>query len=521
MKKVVVIGAGPAGITAAYELIKKGGYDVTLLEQSEVFGGISKTVNADGNRMDIGGHRFFSKDKRVTEWWSIFLKPQGKPSKDDILLGRDKELAPGGVDPETDDLVMLKRERVSRIYYNNALFDYPVSLSLNTLRNMGMITTIKAGFSYIATIFKKLPEENLENFYINRFGKVLYSMFFEGYTEKLWGRHPREISAEWGAQRVKGLSVIAVLKDIFGKLFKVKGRKVETSLIERFEYPKYGPGQLWTVVTDEIKRLGGTVLTGKKVLQIESDENGKIKRVICSDNTGFDCDELISSMPVKDLVIALKDVPEVVGQIAIGLPYRDFQTVGVLIPADKLLLRNSGKTPTVGGITPDCWIYVQDTSVSLGRIQIFNNWSPYMVKEFDKHVWLGLEYFCSEGDESWEKSDNECIDFALKELIQIGVISSASDVLATHRERVEKAYPAYFDTYSEFNTLRENLDTIPNLYCVGRNGQHRYNNMDHSMLTAFEAVDCIITENDNKAAVWNVNTEEEYHETKSETNAKT
>ena len=267
--RVVIIGAGPAGLTAAYELLKKGGYEVSLLEESEDFGGISKTINVSGNRMDIGGHRFFSKDKTVTDWWYQFLKPQGKPSKDAVLLGDSREFSYNGNDPETDDLVMLTRMRVSRIYYKKSFFDYPISMNWNTIRNMGIATTILAGMSYMATIFKKLPEDNLENFYINRFGKKLYGMFFEGYTEKLWGRHPRDISAQWGAQRVKGLSIRAIAKDIFGKLFRVKNRKVETSLIEWFEYPKYGPGQLWTAVANEVQYMGGTIHKNKKVQRID------------------------------------------------------------------------------------------------------------------------------------------------------------------------------------------------------------------------------------------------------------
>jgi len=517
MKKVVIIGAGPAGLTAACELLKIGGYEVTVLEESEDFGGISKTVNADGNRMDIGGHRFFSKDKRVTDWWARFLKPQGKPSKDDILLGRDRQFAQNGADPETDDLVMLVRERVSRIYYKGRFFDYPVTLNWNTIRNMGFVLTARAGFSYLAALFKKLPEDNLENFYINRFGKVLYSMFFEGYTEKLWGRHPREISAEWGVQRVKGLSIKAVLRDVFSKLFRVKNRKVETSLIERFAYPKYGPGQLWTTAADEIRRMSGTVLTGRRVIRIERDAIGQANKVICADGSEFPCDELISSMPVKDLVCAMEEVSPDVKQIARGLPYRDFQTVGVLLPINKFLLRNirnKGAIPTVGGIAPDCWIYVQDTSVLLGRIQIFNNWSPYMVKDFKNTVWIGLEYFCDEGGKYWEMNDDEYIKFAVNELVKIGIIASGSDVITSHRERVKKAYPAYFDAYAEFDRLRGFLDAIPNLYCVGRNGQHRYNNMDHSMVTAFEAIRNIVSGKTKKDNVWNVNTDQEYHEEK-------
>ena len=514
MKKVIIIGAGPAGLTAAYELLKHEGYEVTLLEEREDYGGISRTINANGNRMDIGGHRFFSKDKRVIDWWFKFLKFQGKPAKDDIILGRDIDLAEGGANPEVDDLVMLARVRVSRIYYKKAFFDYPVSLSWNTIKNIGIFTTIHAGISYIAAVIKKLPEDNLENFYVNRFGRVLYSMFFEGYTEKLWGKHPKEISAEWGAQRVKGLSIKAVLKDVIGRLLGLKNRKVETSLIERFVYPKYGPGQLWTIVADKVRLAGGRVMTGKKAVSIRLVKDG-VNRVACSDGSCFDFDILISSMAVKDLVSAVENAPSKAKLIADGLPYRDFQTVGVLLPVEKFLLRNSGKTSTIGGITPDCWIYVQDTSVQLGRIQIFNNWSPYMVENFEKNVWLGLEYFCDENDETWLMSDDDYTAFAINELVKIGAISSSSDVLATHRERVKKAYPAYFGTYSQFESLRAFLDSFQNLYCIGRNGQHRYNNMDHSMITAFEAVENIVSGQDDKSNVWNVNTEREYHEEKS------
>jgi len=515
MSQIVIIGAGPAGLTAAYELLKTDHDKVTVLEASEVFGGISKTVRTGGNRMDIGGHRFFSKDRRVTDWWYHLLPPQGEPARDDRLLGREKPLVPGGADPEKTNLVMLTRERVSRIYYKHAFFDYPVSLSWNTIRNMGFFTTVRAGFSYLASVIHKRPETNLGNFYINRFGRVLYSMFFEGYTEKLWGRTPFEISADWGAQRVKGLSVTAVLRDMLGKLFHVKNRKVETSLIERFYYPKYGPGQLWETAAAEVRKMGGEILTGQQITRVERGADGAVTKVVCGGGKEFPCDVLISSMPVKDLVNALPNVPDEARRVAGGLPYRDFQTVGILLPTDKFLLRNTdAKKPTVGGIAPDCWIYVQDTNVKLGRIQVFNNWSPYMVEDFENTVWLGLEYFCDEGDPYWEMPDQDYIDFAAAELVKIGVIASVSDVIASHRERVQKAYPAYFDTYAEFDAVREYLDAVPNLYCVGRNGQHRYNNMDHSMLTAFAAVNCIQNGINDKSAIWNVNTEEEYHEEK-------
>ncbi len=516
MKNVVIIGAGPAGLTAAHELLSRSkDHKVTILEESDRIGGISQTVRYKGNRMDIGGHRFFSKDDRVTKWWYSILPPQGAPSKDDIILGRKREFASGGgtLDPEKNDNVMLKRTRVSRIYYDGKFFDYPVTMKWETIKNMGFFTTMKAGFSYLGATAKKLPEDSLENFYINRFGKVLYSMFFEGYTEKLWGRHPKYISADWGSQRVKGLSIKAVIKDMFGKIFGGNNRKVETSLIEEFVYPKFGPGQLWETVRDRAVEMGAEVKMNCPVVKI-NEADGKITGVEYIENgerKTIECDVLISSMPVKDLLNAFTKPEPEMKKIANGLPYRDFITVGLLV--DKLKLENKTNIKTVNNIVPDCWIYVQDTSVKLGRIQIFNNWSPYMVEDFENKVWIGLEYFCDEGDKYWNMSDEDFIEFAKGELEKIGVIDR-KDVLDAHRERIKKAYPAYFDTYDQMDELIEYLNGFENLYCVGRNGQHRYNNMDHSMVTSFETVDAILEHKTDKSPIWNVNTEEEYHESK-------
>lgn len=410
---------------------------------------------------------------------------------------------------------MLIRNRVSRIYYLKKFFDYPVSMKKETFANMGFIRTMKAGFSYLKTIFVKKKEDSLENFYINRFGKVLYGMFFEKYTEKLWGRHPKQISADWGAQRVKGLSIKAVIKDMFSKVFKKNNKEKETSLIEEFWYPKYGPGQLWETLATEVENLGGKIEKGYLVKNINIEKNA-VKSVECETKNGtekIEGDIFISSMPLKDLVVGLKgeEVPDKIEKIAKGLPYRDFITVGLLVK--KLNLENKTKIRTLGNIVPDCWIYVQEPDVKLGRIQIFNNWSPYMVEKPEETVWIGLEYFCNENDEYWNMSDKEFIKFATEELEKMNIIKK-EDVLDSHREKVKKAYPAYFDTYSDIDELIKYINEFDNLYCIGRNGQHRYNNMDHSMVTAFEATKNIKNNINDKENIWNVNTEKEYHETK-------
>ena len=515
MKKVLIIGAGPAGLTAAYELLKRGEFDVTILEKTDRIGGISQTVRHGGNRMDIGGHRFFSKDQRVMQWWADMMPLQGAPSYDDKTLGREVSLTEGGPDPESEDRVMLIRNRVSRIYYQHHFFDYPISLKWETLKTMGFGTTMKVGFSFLKATLLKKPNDNLENYYINSFGKKLYSMFFEGYTEKLWGRHPSEIDASWGKQRTKELSIFGILKDMLGKVFLSKeqrAKQVQTSLIEEFRYPKFGPGQLWETVADEVRKMGGRVIMDSEVLGVTT-EGGKVTAVTFRDAEGDhteNADIVFSSMPVKDLVAGMNDVPAHIARVAEGLPYRDFVTVGLLV--DKLELKNETKLKTLGNIVPDCWIYVQDTGVKLGRIQIFNNWSPYLVADPENTVWVGLEYFCNEGDDFWNMSEEDCTAMAIRELVSMGVIRDASCVKDSHRERIQKAYPAYFDTYDEMDKLVAYLSSFENLYCVGRNGQHRYNNMDHSMATSFEAVDNILAGKTDKTNVWNVNTEQEYHE---------
>ena len=516
-KTAVIVGAGPAGLTAAYQLLEDSEIHPLVCEQSDVIGGISQTVNYKGNRMDIGGHRFFSKSQRVNDFWNKIMPLQGSPSTDDILLDKKKEFAKDGPDPEKTDRVMLVRERVSRIFFLRKFFDYPISLKLNTFTNMGLVRTIKAGCGFLWASVNKRKETSLENFYINRFGKPLYSMFFEDYTEKVWGIHPSKLGADWGSQRVKGLSIIAVIKDMLTKKFgKKSADKVETSLIESFVYPKYGPGQLWECVADDIVSKGGEVRKNAAVKRVNV-ENNRVQSVVVEAPDGSEqtlpCDYLLSSMPIKDLVAAIqgKEVPADVSRIASQLPYRDFITVGLLVK--KLKIKNETKIRTYDHRVPDTWIYIQERDVKIGRLQVFNNWSPYLLSDYKNTMWIGLEYFCTEGDEMWTMDKQALIDMAIRELAHIGIID-VEDVIDSTQVKIKKAYPSYFGTYYELDKVIAYLDSIENLYCIGRNGQHRYNNMDHSMLTAMETVDLMVSGGKDKSSIWAVNTEEEYHETK-------
>ena len=522
MKQAVIIGAGPAGLTAAYQLLKETDITPVILEKSPYVGGISRTANYKGNRMDLGGHRFFSKNEEVTRIWAELMPPQGAPAKDDKITGRNVPLKKGGPDPEKTDDVSLIRNRVSRIFYLRNFFDYPITIKPATFINMGLKRTVAAGIGYLYSCVVKRRERSLEDFYINRFGKPLYSMFFEDYTEKVWGIHPSRIAPDWGAQRVKELSLGKVIADFFKKLFNPNYRTKDTSLIEQFTYPKYGPGQLWEKMADEIIRMGGQIYFNACVTAIDADEMHQIRSVTArifdkasqaEKEQTFVGDHYFSSMPVKDLIesLAAPDLPKKVRKVAASLPYRDFITVGLLVR--KLKLKNTTKHATVGGIVPDCWIYIQEKDVKIGRLQIFNNWSPYMPADNEHTVWIGLEYFCTEGDEMWNMSPDDFIRFATDELVKIDLIDQKDVLDATHL-RVQKAYPAYFGAYRHFDIVKDYLNQYKNLFCIGRNGQHRYNNMDHSMLTAMEAVRLIRKGSDDKRSLWEVNSEKEYHEEK-------
>ncbi len=513
-KTAVIIGAGPAGLTSAYTLLKETDIHPIILEETGFLGGISRTANYKNNRIDIGGHRFFSKSDKVLRLWNELMPAQGAPALDDRILGREKPLAAGGPDPEKSDDVMLVRDRVSRIFFLRKFFDYPISLKRQTFANMGLPRTIQAGAGFIRSSVVKRQENSLEDFYINRFGKPLYKMFFEDYTQKVWGIHPSSIAPDWGAQRVKGLSLSKAALSVLTKPFR-DPKKQETSLIEQYIYPKKGPGQYWELMAQKILEMGGEIRMNSRVEGIRA-SGSRIESVSVQDASGsrstIFADAFFSSMPVADLIQSMGPVvPDHVRDIASGLPYRDFITVGLLLK--KLRIKNETKLKTLAGIVPDCWIYIQERDVKIGRLQVFNNWSPYMVDDPQNTVWIGLEYFCSEGDGLWEMPPDEFIQFASDELVKIDIIDREDILDATHI-RIKKAYPAYFGSYSQFGVIRQYLDGFENLYCIGRNGQHRYNNMDHSMLTAMEAVTLLKNGVRDKNAVWNVNAEDEYHEQK-------
>ncbi len=526
-KIAIIAGAGPAGLTAAYELLERTGIIPLILEKSNDIGGISKTVNYKGNRIDIGGHRFFSKSDRVMEWWLRILPMEQTEDEHIRIQYQNKtrwiDAKPAGANANNSDNVMLVRNRLSRIYFLKQFFSYPVTLSLQTLRGLGLSRTMKIFFSYLsARIRPRKEEQSLEDFFINRFGKELYQTFFKDYTEKVWGISCREISAEWGAQRIKGLSIIKAVQHAIKQQIKkseksnIGQKETETSLIERFLYPKYGPGQMWEEVARIVTQKGGQLKMQHEVRGVFIEGN-KVKAALIRDNvsgleTKVDCDYFFSTMPMKQLLTQMQPaVPSDIERIANGLLYRDFITVGILMRRLKIK-RDKNQPSSAANTVRDNWIYIQEREVKVGRLQIFNNWSPFMVAQPD-HVWIGMEYFCNEGDPLWNMADDALKQFAIDELVEIDIIHK-EDVLDSTVLRMEKAYPAYFGTYSEFESLKAYTNRFENLFLVGRNGMHKYNNSDHSMLTAMTAVDNIIAGRKDKNNIWEINTEMEYHEEK-------
>ncbi len=511
-KIAVIAGAGPAGLTAALELLRRSDITPIVIEADNQVGGISKTINYRGNRMDLGGHRFFSKSDWVMRWWQEILPvAEGQTRPSSALRvhyqGQSRDLEPEVLAPASADAVMLVRRRLSRIFYRRRFFDYPLTLNAGTVMNLGLVEAVKIGLSYgHARLKSRSPEKSLEDFLINRFGMRLYRTFFKDYTEKVWGVPCAEISAEWGAQRIKGLSVAKAVAHALASPFRNAAdpaqKGTETSLIERFLYPKFGPGQMWEEVARRVTALGGAIHLQQRVVAIERAADRIVGVDVFDEASGaarrIPCDYFLSTMPVKDLTAMLRPEDSRIAQIAAELPYRSFMTAG-------LLLRGMRGRP----IPSDNWIYIQESDVLIGRLQIFNNWSPALVAD-PSTVWLGLEYFCDHGDDLWTMEDHKFLDFAGGELEKIGLIER-KDVIGGTLVRVPNAYPAYFGTYRQFGDLRNYLDQFSNLFPIGRNGMHRYNNQDHSMLTADAAVNSILKKAP-KGHIWSVNADESYHE---------
>jgi protoporphyrinogen oxidase len=496
MKRVVIIGAGPAGLTAAYELAAAGMKDIVVLEATGEVGGLARSVNYKGNRIDIGGHRFFSKSDWVMDWWLDML-PLAADAGEIAYHGARRAVTRQAAAAAHDPNVMLVRPRLSRIYFDGKFFDYPLKADFATARKLGLRRCIAFGMSYLAArLFPRRPERNLADFFVNRFGSRLYRQFFKDYTEKVWGRRCEDISAEWGAQRVKSLSIGAALRHALLKLAGKEPRAQQTSLIERFLYPKTGPGLMWEVTAERARQQGVRIVFDAPVTRIEHD--GERIRAVIAGNARHEADCVISTMAVRDLVLALSPpAPPAPREIAAGLEYRDFVIVG-------LLYRRLAQP------IPDNWIYVQEPGVKVGRLQFFNNWSPWLVKD-QNTAWVGMEYFCSEGDTLWAMADADLMRLATGEMQQLR-LADPGDRLDAVVIRMPKAYPGYFGAYARFEELRAWLDRLENLYLAGRNGMHRYNNQDHSMLSAKKAVEAIVAGSSDKSAIWAVNIDDAYHE---------
>lgn len=519
MKKALIIGAGPAGLTAAYELLTKTSIIPIIIEKGAQVGGLSKTINHNGNLLDIGGHRFFSKHKAIIDWWLNILPLEDlRENKRDVELSYQNKkvlMEVSSLLSREKDNVMLLRQRKSRIYYNNNFFDYPLKLNWNTLSNLGVKKIIKISFSYTyAKLFPIRPEHSLGDFFHNRFGSDLYQTFFKSYTEKVWGVPCADMPATWGHQRIKKLNVTRTLLNSFSSLF-YKDRSLsqtdtDTSLIQQFLYPKFGPGQLWEEVAEKIKSLGGSIVLNTEVSKINFNLDDKSFNLegICKDGTKLlmYADYCFSTMPIKELINKFNqfNIPDRIQGIANGLKYRDFMIVGILADVSKNGLSEKK--------IDDNWIYIQDSNIRAGRVQFFNNWSPNMV-ENPSHSWIGVEYFVNSTDDFWQQEDTKIKDIAISEMIKVGLVEKGT-VIDSVVVREEKAYPSYDGTYKNFDEIISFLDEIENLYLIGRNGMHRYNNTDHSMLTAMEAVANIINNKTTKSNIWDINTEDDYHEEK-------
>jgi len=523
-KRAIIIGAGPAGLTAAYELLKRTDIIPIVLEKSNYIGGISRTIDYNGNKMDMGPHRFFSKSDRVMDWWLKImpLEEQAEGSATINYQNKSRKIdTTGNGTSANSDKKMLLIQRLTRIYFLRKFFAYPIQLSKDTLKTLGLKRTFRIILSYLwIRLFPHKEEKTLEDFIINKFGQQLYLLFFKDYTEKVWGVACEDIPAEWGAQRIKGVSLSKAIGQAVKALGKKKGadlpqKATETSLIEQFLYPKYGPGSLWEEVARQVQQMGGQIYLNQDVKKIEIKEYIITSLHTVDSQTGktgmWEGEYFFSTMPVQELIADMgPEVPQEVQNIAAGLQYRDFINVGVLLKQFSVPGKLPGEYSKIE--LKDNWIYVQERDVKVGRLMIYNNWGGGMVKD-PNTTWIGMEYFCNKTDDFWALEDIDIQKIAISELEKMQLIIS-SDVLDTTVRRMEKTYPAYFGAYIHFDKIRAFTDKFSELFLIGRNGMHKYNNADHSMLTAMVSVDNIVAGIKSKENIWAINTEQEYHEEK-------
>jgi len=489
-KIAIILGAGPAGLAAAYELLKNSDIKPIIIEQDKQVGGLSKTINYNGYLIDIGPHRFFSKSERVNKFWLELL----------------------GDNNVSDNKIVdyLKIKRLTRIFYLKKFFNYPISLSWQTLKNLGFFRTIKIGLSYLkSSCWPVKPEKNLADFYINRFGQELYQTFFEDYTEKVWGVPCKNIPPDWGAQRVKSLSIISVLQHALRHIFPYSKQTGETSLVEEFYYPRLGAGQMYEKAAQVISQKGGQIKLNYQFVSFSiiqgKIESALVKNLVNQEIIEIKADYFLSSIPVKELLNNFgTETPKNVKTVAENLIYRDYIIVGLLFK--KMIVDKNIHS------LPDNWLYIQEKDLKMGRLDIFNNFSSSLLQN-NELVWLGAEYFCNEGDDFWKKNDSDIKNFAVQELEKINFIGQ-DDLLDFTVIKVKKAYPAYFGAYEQFSLIQNYLDQFDNLFLIGRNGMHKYNNMDHSILTGLVAADNIVNGLKDKSNIWEINTELDYHEEK-------
>ena len=477
MKTVVVIGAGPAGLSAAYELLRNSSrYKVIVLEQEPFVGGLSKTFEFEGGRIDVGGHRFFSKQKEVLDLWGDILP-----------LGEDK---------------MLLRDRSSHILWNGKLIQYPLQMSLDMLLSLSPSRAIGAIVGYLRSQLFPRNVVSLEDFYINRFGLALYRAFFEEYTRKLWGISAGELSADWGVQRVNKISLSSLVKTALN----LNAEPQERSLIDSFFYPSHGAGQLWSELAKRVESLGGRIVLDAQVNRVFI--KGNCIEGLCYLRDGrqerVNCDFLVSSMPLRDLGRIAYGIPWKIKEVCDGLDYRSMVIVGLDLP-------KAGQGPLFSRLKNDSWVYLQDVSVAAGRCQILNNWSPSSAFHAD-HLLLELEYFCDKDDALWNRSDSSIVDLALADLIRCGVCGSEPALASCCVRRIPDAYPVYAGQYYNLAKVRNWADGISNLLCIGRNGQHRYNNMDQSAANGIESARIIMDDMRGKSHVWDQSDNRSYLE---------